>query len=238
MSARIDALRKLLLNHVDHFARRVSVSSRTYVPTGFELGSREYLAFAEEELERDAPQSRINCVTHLKRAVENRVDTFLHYYNLHAVARKKNLFLAAKLELIEKIGLVSARSLRRFNTIRNRIEHEYAAPDIPDLEVYFDLVQAVVLILEITTLVVSADGAKNYAIMKGPFPETEEIGRFSLQYFKDNPRFAVEWEVNGEKESLQATVRETEEFAYFFRVYILLHRRAVDMPDRVVKSML
>ena len=44
-----------------------------------------------------------------------------------------------KLEFVGAAGIVPARSLAKLNARRNRIEHEYANPDIEELEVYFDL---------------------------------------------------------------------------------------------------
>ena len=46
------------------------------------------------------------------------------------------------------MGIFNSRSLEKLNLIRNKVEHEYAAPKVEDLEVYFELVQAFVYALD------------------------------------------------------------------------------------------
>ena len=55
----------------------------------FDLRPRDFLTFAEDELGKEATVSRINCVNHLKRAIECQVDTYLYAWNMLDYARKK-----------------------------------------------------------------------------------------------------------------------------------------------------
>ena len=45
----------------------------------FELYARDYLKFAQEELEKKTVVSLINCVSHLKRATDCQIDTFFPF---------------------------------------------------------------------------------------------------------------------------------------------------------------
>jgi hypothetical protein len=45
-------------------------------------------------------------------------------------------------------GVLSPRALAKINSLRNKLEHEYASPDESDLEIYFELVSAFVHAVE------------------------------------------------------------------------------------------
>jgi len=104
----------------------------------------DYLEFAEDELERDTPAARINCVGHLKRAIECELDTLFGVLHLSKYAPN----LPKKLEFIAAIGIVSPRSLTKLNKMRNRMEHEYAIPEFQELDIYFDLASSFIHTLE------------------------------------------------------------------------------------------
>lgn len=60
---------------------------RMFDPPKFEILPREYLSYAEGEIDRDSVVSRINCIGHLKRALECQVDIFLHVWVHHNDSR-------------------------------------------------------------------------------------------------------------------------------------------------------
>jgi hypothetical protein len=109
----------------------------------FDLMPHDYLNFAEEELDKETTASRINCITHLKRAIECERDTFIHVFNIQGL---KNF--PSKLDFADNAGLFSSRSIRRLNQIRNKLEHEYADPSISDLTTYYDVASGLVHSIE------------------------------------------------------------------------------------------
>jgi hypothetical protein len=133
---------------IQNFERMDSQNQGTYdyllqFPS-FDLLPFDYLDFAERELNKNSAESRVNCVNHLKRAVDCELDTLLHVLKL----TKLKISVPRKLELIAKMGIFNSRSLEKLNQIRNKVEHEYAVPKVEDLEVYFELVQAFVYALD------------------------------------------------------------------------------------------
>lgn len=114
----------------------------------FQLTPREYLNFAESELRNSSDVSRINCVSHLKRALDCQLDTYFHTFNLYTLFTKRSIKVKTKLEFVGAIGFLNSQSLVRLNNIRNNMEHNYVVPDISDIEVYFDLITALVQLLE------------------------------------------------------------------------------------------
>jgi hypothetical protein len=136
---------------------------------GFQISPRDYLRFAEAELGHQDVERRINCVAHLKRAIDCEMDTFLYTFNLLTLTRERGLGFETKLNFLRDVALFSSRSLARFNNIRNRVEHEYRVPEIDDLEVFFDLAQAFVAVLESAILIFVNHAEEHYFIE----PESE-----------------------------------------------------------------
>ena len=130
----------------------------------FELYARDYIAFAEKELATQDERSRINCISHLKRAMDCQLDHFLHVCGLASLFKKRNLKFDAKIDFLKACGISSTRTLSRLNTIRNRMEHSYEIPKVDDLEVYFDLVVTFVSVLERSILIV-VDNEREYEII-------------------------------------------------------------------------
>src|SRR5207253_10026501 len=96
----------------------------------------------------------INCLSHLKRAMDCQVDTFLHCYNLFKLFSNRNLGFGKKLDFLRATGVFNSKTLARLNTIRNRMEHRYELPTVQDIEVYYDLVAAFVAVLDRTIVVI------------------------------------------------------------------------------------
>lgn len=123
----ITAVRGFLRANVDRMGKRPGNSTHgSFAPDPQQVSSREYLAYAESEFATRSTQATINCVGHLKRAVDSQIENFLAHYGLHEFARSNNLSVRSKLEFLEK---TPGRALRRFNAVRNRIEHEFERPN-------------------------------------------------------------------------------------------------------------
>ena len=197
----------------------------------FDLFARDYLEFAAADLASDNVRNHINCVTNLKRAAECQLDSFLHAYNLFEIVKRRNLKFDKKLAFIRDIALFDSRSLARFNTIRNEIEHHYHKPRIADLEVYYDLVQALIVILEGASLF--AGGHTDQDI----YDSVQSIARtgvFTITYDRAAPSISVRWKLDDTNVTLTASPDEKEDFAYFFRVFLLLARRDAIGSDRYI----
>jgi len=108
----------------------------------FDFGPFDYLEFADKALARKVASSRIDSVTHLKRAIECQMDVLIHVMHIPLGRTEQNF--PFKLCLIERMGIVRSSSLGRLNTIRNKVEHRFLRPNLQNLEVYFDLASAFV----------------------------------------------------------------------------------------------
>lgn len=114
----------------------------------WELTPYDYLDYAETSLNDKSENARINCVAHLKRAAECEMDTFLCVLGLYNPIKKSGIGFDRKLEFFGSIEVYNSRSLNKLNLLRNKIEHEYAIPDVNSLEHYLELVHGFVYALE------------------------------------------------------------------------------------------
>ncbi len=187
----------------------------------FQLTSREYLSFAENELNNSSDVSRINCVSHLKRALDCQLDTYFHTFNLYELFNKRAIKVKTKLEFIGALGFLNSRSLVRLNNIRNGMEHDYVVPDIADIEVYFDLITALVQLLE--------HGAFEAAGCDfGIYSDTScsDFNELIIKYDQHNTSIHVQIKAGEEENNITFTTSaETniEDFAYMFKVLRMLN---------------
>lgn len=116
----------------------------------FELTPRDFIAFAEKDLEEEDhdPYRFVNATSNLKRAVDCQLDSILGFLNLDDLYRQKRLGVDRKLGFMRIAGIFNASSLDKLNKYRNRLEHHYELPNVEDVDVYFDVVSAFVTIGE------------------------------------------------------------------------------------------
>ncbi|WP_195576174.1 hypothetical protein [Paenibacillus sp. 1001270B_150601_E10] len=212
MSEKIEKLRMFLIQYIDELTPCGGGGGMPDLPE-FDLYAVDYLDFAQVELEKNTSVSLINCVSHLKRAMDCQLDTFLFVYNLYNITAKKNLKFEKKLDFLNDIGVFNSRVLVRINTIRNRMEHKFEIPKITDIEMYFDLVSAFVAILQ-SLIVFTLESSLEYEYSKGSF---------SIFYSSDEPSVVVRiYEDTGVEYRIVANTSNMFEFTYFFKVWFLL----------------
>lgn len=241
MSDKVEKLRAFVLSHLDNFHHAGNSGSPPDLPE-YELYAQDYLTFAENELiaiqnersERNRIARLINCAGHLKRAMDCQLDTFLQAYSLDSVFKNRNLKIEKKLDFLQAAGIFSTRSLARLNTIRNKIEHPYEVPPIDDIEMYYDLVSSFVAILQRTTMFLLGSSLEIY-IHDG---EGTQVGFFSVEYDLSGPLVIANCRMNNSTEQMKCDLSNPEEFAFFFKVWVLMYELESFASSRHVKSRL
>ena len=238
MSQNTEKIKKYLVENLVKLQSEGGSGTYPKFPS-FDLYALDYLSYAEDALNQYLAnhdnKHLINCVSHLKRAVECQLDTFLHAYTLYDLFRKRNLGIDKKLDFMKEIGAFSSRTLSRLNTVRNKLEHQYEIPKISDIELYFDLASSAVSIIENSILY-----ALNSEII---FATEQEYGHpdrevFYVEYDFKRPEIKIGWERSDGKEELTASIENIKEYAYFFRILILLRQRAALASDRYILAKL
>ena len=221
MSQNTEKIKKYL---IENLAKLKSEGGGGTYPTlpSFDLCAHDYISYAEDELEQhlsnNSNRNLINCVLHLKRAIECQLDTFLHAYALYDLFEKRNLGLNKKLDFMKEIGALSSRTLSRFNTLRNKLEHQYEVPKIADIELYFDLASSAVSIIE-SAILYALDSELIFVTEEYDHPDHEV---FHVVYDFKGPEIKIGWERSNGKEVLTASTTNIEEYAYFFKIFVLL----------------
>lgn len=221
---RIEQVRGFLQKYLPQLVRDSGGGPCPQIPE-FDLYASDYLGFAEESLNRYLVDRRaaelLNCLSHLKRAMDCQIDVFLHAYGLADVFNKRNLGVGKKLRFIQACGVYSSRTLERLNTFRNRMEHRFEIPEIADIEVYFDLVSAFVALVQAAISV----WVKQYFLLPDPEDPKRTCGRFSVTYDSDTPQVTVEWRVGLDVVKIESTPVDIDEFAFMMKVLFLLRTR-------------
>lgn len=119
--------------------RRASVSDS-------QISADQYLDFARRDFAAGNEQGLINAMGNSKRAFHLMVDTLLGAYGL--LAQNKRCHFVQKLELLDRCELISLRILRRLNSERNAMEHEFRAPKADDVADAIDVCRLLLLAME------------------------------------------------------------------------------------------
>ncbi len=231
MSEKIEFLRKFITDNLKYIVPEGGSGCCRDFPK-FDLIPRDYLDFAEKELCSNNSFRQINCIGHLKRAIDSQLDTFFYIFNLSKIFNQRNLKIEKKLDFLKEAGVFSSYSLNRLNTIRNRMEHKYEIPKIEDLDVYFDLVTSFIAIIERTISLVN-NNYQEYSINN---KDNKELGWFSLEYDFEKPSIKFWQNLNSDKKEIIVDLSNPYEFAFYFRVLLLLYLRSSFASDRYINS--
>ncbi|MCY7988575.1 hypothetical protein P8844_06345 [Bacillus spizizenii] len=217
---KIDELKEFLKENIHNMVIDGGVGSSLPCPD-FDLLPRDFLKFAKNELDnlnknKDNLIHIINCLSHLKRALDCQLDTFFYQINLFNLIKKRNLSFDQKVFFLKNARVIDSSSISRLNYIRNKMEHHYIIPKIEEIEVYFDLVNAFILVLESSTAFFSIHHTITISL------ENEgSYNYFSFSYvFDEHPK--IVFEANYLDFKITVDPSEKNEFVYFLRAFILL----------------
>jgi hypothetical protein len=204
----------------------------------YDLYPLDYLGYARDELVRQQaagePKTNarhtINCVAHLKRAIDCQLDLFYEGYGLLRHVRERNLGFDRKLTFVRAAIGLHSDALRRLAQLRNAMEHDFSLPSVADLEAHSDLVSLFVAMLQQAISFASwfeGDYVTNQDSPHGAF--------LSVDYDRELPLIGLEWGIDRKENELKADINRPELFAYFFRVnYLLYHKRLFGREESVI----
>lgn len=181
----------------------------------FELMPFDYLEFAEQDLSQDSTSSRIGCVSNLKRSTECEMDTLLHILGIAKYAKN----FPQKLDFVARAGLISPRSLDKLNKIRNKMEHEYAVPELGELEAYFDLASGFVHSIEGYIFMLASHAEQQWCI-------EDPMGgvAFDVELNRDPAQIEFNIRLPSEKKKLLFSADEFDTYILALKAFFLLCR--------------
>ena len=101
----------------------------------FDVNPEDFLEGAEEDFELGGNASLLNAITNAKRAIHGQIDQALLSFGFKSTRWR----LSQKIEMLNKLGFIAPRILKRVTDARNLLEHEYSAPTIEQVEDSLDL---------------------------------------------------------------------------------------------------
>jgi hypothetical protein len=201
----------------------------------YDLYPQDYLKFAEEELENigksdEGIRNKINCILHLKRALDCQLDVFFYALGFSDYIKRNNLKLGKKLGFLRDVGIINSRVIDRFNSLRNKIEHDYKIPVIEDIEVYYDLIHSLVSNIEMALFAISFQTHMSF------YCSSEAIGFFiEYKYNDEFPKITFEFdEENGQTFQGEVSISELEEFKKVFKIYYSLCKRDLFLRENYI----
>jgi len=100
----------------------------------FEIEPEDFLNFAELDLIGESPNF-VNVLTNAKRAIDSSVEKVIKIFSLKPIRDN----FPSKVNIVNEIGLVAPRILKKVIQNRNKIEHEYKKPTQSDAEDALDI---------------------------------------------------------------------------------------------------
>ena len=101
-----------------------------------------YLDYArEDEKNSEDPRSRINAVSNAKRAFHLQVERLCDAFGWKVQGKRRNSNFGTLLDYLGQCGVLSPNILRKLNSTRNKVEHDYVVPEIEQVADYVDIVE-------------------------------------------------------------------------------------------------
>jgi len=237
-------LRDFIIQNLKYLRYDGGGGGRVDLPS-FEFSPLDYLRFAQNEIGNDdtkaiSVQSSLNCVNHLKRAADCAIDTVLWVLHLYDMFQKRNLKFEKKIELLNSMGLFNPRSLKKLNTMRNKMEHEYRSPESTNLDLYFELIQGFVYALDGSIHMLAHDTEMDFVTQDDTDDSVRSKLGLKVEYVFEKPSVTFELWDHGKIDNLEFIASDgIENFAFAVNVFFLLVRsKALISAESVIENLL
>jgi len=107
--------------------------------TPFDTKPEEFLKFAEDDLRIGESKGQYNSLSNVKRAIDCQMDSILLRFCLYEISKSEKWNFPKKIDVLNKLGIISPRILQKINAKRNSLEHEYKKPTREDVEDAIDV---------------------------------------------------------------------------------------------------
>lgn len=138
-----------IIDYLNHPEFQVDGTDFLEYEIPFEIKPKDFLDFAEQDLNSNSSHRFVNALSNAKRALDCQVVCLLDVFGLLNLADKKRWGFPSKIDALKKIGILAPRILTKINTTRNLLEHEFANPNSEQVN---DFIDVVALFLESTKI--------------------------------------------------------------------------------------
>ena len=131
---------KIIIDFLNHSDTHWDYRSPVRINNEFDIQPNQFLIFAELDLTAPYEHNLINALSNAKRALDSQIDTLLLGFDFYLVAKNNMWGFPKKIELIQKLGILAPRVLKKINTTRNLMEHQFVKPKQEMVEDFVDIV--------------------------------------------------------------------------------------------------
>lgn len=169
------------------------------------ISPKKFLEFAKESLKEGREVDLVNTCSNLKRAMHGQVDQVLGHFSLLEKAKNRRMGFPERFKIVGGLGFKTPSSLKKFNKIRNVLEHDYEYQlDETLLRSLLDLIE---LYIEHTDLIING-------VVKYSPGWKQRIGELFDKHSEYEKEFKIETSYKI-TESLQSS-RGLEDYPEFF----------------------
>jgi hypothetical protein len=130
-----------LVEFLQHEDTHWSSRGHHYINIPFSISSDEYLGFAEKDFKEEKDARRmVNALSNAKRSLDCRIDSLLIAFYYYELAKKNKWNIPKKFEIIGNLGILAPTVLRKINSVRNLMEHEFISPQQEQVSDFIDIV--------------------------------------------------------------------------------------------------
>ena len=122
------------------------------------------------------------------------------------------------------------------------MEHSYEVPKIQDIEMYFDLALAFISVMESTIVLLSqsemvlgaTENREGIQVENWPYDCKEY---FSIDYDFEKPKISLTWDDHRKGTTWSGKPEDNiDEFAYYFRIFVLVAQRQAFASEKNILS--
>lgn len=107
--------------------------------TPFDITPQDFIKYAEVDLQSNYEHSIVNALSNSKRALDCQLDSLLYFLGYYNISQKSFWSFPRKLDLINELGIIAPRVLRKINKQRNLLEHQFVRPERETVEDFLDI---------------------------------------------------------------------------------------------------
>ena len=184
----------------------------TNIQPPFDITPKDFLKYAEYDLNNEYTHHLINSLSNIKRAIDCQLDSLLYGFGLFEKSKIQKWNFPTKIDYLNRLEVISPRILLKINQKRNLLEHEYIRPNKSDVEDALDIA--------ILFIVYTDKYLLNAIVSCEPYNFIEE---YSLEVNLDYEKNMITISKRRDKETLKEINADSEDYIKYLKWFISLY---------------
>ncbi len=127
------------MSQISHAETSSSMKMSDDLKTDFDILPQDFISYAEVDLTSSYEHNIINALSNSKRALDCQLDILLLSFGYYKKSQKDQWSFPKKIDLMNKLGLIAPRVLKKINKQRNLLEHQFVKPKRESVEDFLDI---------------------------------------------------------------------------------------------------